>query len=94
MSENGWWGDASLLDAPLPALIAMFLSTPPSSRFGFSMMRGKFCHGYCETACAALAQFGHFTLKTRVWFQKGGSTLQTLLGAPLLQTSRTNDDAF
>ena len=36
------------------------------------MMQGKFCHSCFEiTARTALAQFGHFTLKTRVWFQKG-----------------------
>ena len=74
MSENGWWGDASPtspLDAPLPALIAMSLAIALTSRFGFIMMRGKFCHSCFEiTACTVLAQLGHFTLKTRVWFQK------------------------
>ena len=41
MFENGWCGaDAS----PLPALITMALTTSPTSRFGFSMIRGKFCH--------------------------------------------------
>ena len=52
---------------PLPSLITMSLTTTPTSRFGFSMMRGKFCHSCFEiTARTALAQFGHFTLKTRV----------------------------
>ena len=75
MFENGWWEDASptsLFDLPLPERITMSPTTTPTSRFGFSMMRGKFCHSYFEiTARTALAQFGHFTLKTRVRFQKG-----------------------
>ena len=59
------------LDPPLPALITMTVTTTPTSRFGFSMMGGKFCHSYFEiTARTALAQFGHFTLKTRIRFQK------------------------
>ena len=79
------WGDASPLDPPMPALITMSLTTAPTSRFGFSMMRGKFCQSCVEvTAWTALAQFGHFTLKSRVQFQKGGLTPQILpLGAPL-----------
>ena len=41
----------------------------PTSRFCFSMMRGQFCHSCIEiTARTALAQFGHFILKTRVQF--------------------------
>ena len=62
----------------LLALTTMSLTTTPTSRFGFSMMRGKFCHRCFETtAPTALARFGHFTLKTRVRFQKGGSDPQT-----------------
>ena len=75
MFENGWWGDASL-DPPLPKRITMSLTTTPTSQFCFSMMWGKFCHSCFEiTASTALAQFGHFTLKTRVRFQKGGGGL-------------------
>ena len=69
-------GDASPtfpLDPPLLALITMSLTTTPTSRFGFNMMWGKFCRSCFEiTAYIALAQFGHFTLKTRVRFKKGG----------------------
>ena len=76
MFENGWWDDTSRtspLDSPLPARITMSLTTTPSSRVSFSMTRGKLCHSCFEiTARAALAQFGHFTLKTRVRFQKEG----------------------
>ena len=62
-------GDASPLDRPMPALITMPLTTTPTSRFGFSMMRGKFCQSCFEVrARTALAQFEHFTLKTRVRF--------------------------
>ena len=62
----------SLLDPPLPAR-TMFLTTTPTSRFGFSMMCGKFCQSCVKiTARSALAQFGHFTLKTKVRFEKGG----------------------
>ena len=63
-----------LLDPPLPALVTMSLTgtTTATSRFGFSIMWGKFCHSCVEiTARTAHAQFGHFTLKTRVRFQKG-----------------------
>ena len=61
------------LNPPLPAPKAMSITTTPTSRFGISMMWGKFCHSCFEiTARTALAQFGHFTLKTRVRFQKGG----------------------
>ena len=69
-------GDASLaspLDPPLPALTTMSLTTTPTRRFGFCMMRGRFCHSCFEiTARTALA---HFTLKTRAWFQKGVAVL-------------------
>ena len=78
MFENGWWGGCiptSLLDRPLPAQITISLTTTPTSRFGFSMMCGKFCHSCFEiTARTALSQFGHFTLKTRVRFEKGGGS--------------------
>ena len=77
----------SLLDPPLPAWITMSLTTTPTSRFGFSMTWGKFCHNCFEiTARTALAQFGHFTLKTKVWFEKGRvSTPQPpRLGAPMI----------
>ena len=49
------------------------------------MMWGKFCHSCFEiTGRTALAQFGHFTLKTRVRFQKGGfRSPKPPLGAPL-----------
>ena len=88
MFEMAGGGDAfptSPLDLPLPAQITMSLTTTPSSRFGFSMMWGKFCHSCFEiTARTALAQFGHFTSKTRLWFQNGGFNPPTpLLGAPL-----------
>ena len=83
MFENDWWGDASphfSLDPPLLAQITMTFTTTPTTRFGFSVRWGKFCQNCFEiTARTALAQFGHFTVKTRVWFQKGGgsSTPQT-----------------
>ena len=73
MFQNGWWGNAPSLDPPMPALITMPLTTTPTSRFGFSMMRGKFCQSCFEvTVRTTLAQFGHFTLKTRIRFQRGG----------------------
>ena len=81
-------GDAFPLDPPMLALITMSLSTTPTSRFGFSMLRGKFCQSCFQvTARTALAQFGHFTLKTRVQFQKGGFRLPKPppLGAPLMK---------
>ena len=57
-------------DQPLPAPITMFLTTTPNSRFGFITMWGKFCQSCFEiTARTALAQFGHFILKARVWLQ-------------------------
>ena len=69
MFENGWWGDASptsLLDPPLPQQITS-LTNRPTSRFGFSMMWGKFCHSCFEiTARTALAQFGRFKNKDSV----------------------------
>ena len=69
----------SPLDPPLPALITMSLTTTPTSRFGFRMMRGKFCHSCFKiTARTALARFRHFTLKTRVRFRPPP------LGAPLI----------
>ena len=73
------------LDPPLPALIATSLATTPTSRFGFSMMWDKFCCSCFEiTARTALSQFGHFILKTKVRFQKGGFDPKTLsLGASL-----------
>ena len=88
MFENGWWGDASphpFLDPPLPVPITMSFTTTPTKRFGFSMMWGKFCQSCFEiTARTTLAHFGHFTLKTRVWFQKGGfDQPNPLLGASL-----------
>ena len=70
----------SLLDLPLPARKTMSLNTTPTSRFGFSMMRGKFCHSCFEiTPRTALVitprtALGHFTLKTSVRFQKGCAT--------------------
>ena len=70
----------SPLDPPLPTLITMSLTTSPPSRFGFSMMCGKFCYSCFEiTARTALAQFRHFTLKRRFRFQKGeGRPLKSL----------------
>ena len=77
----------SLLNPPLPARLTMSLTATPTSRFGFSMICGKFCHSCVEiTARTALAQFGQFTLKTKVRFKKGGGggfDPQTSLGAPL-----------
>ena len=73
MLENGWWGGMHphiLSGSALPALITMPLTTTPTSRFRFSMIRGKWC--FEITARSAFAQFGHFTLKTRIRFQKGG----------------------
>ena len=65
------------LDLLLPALITMSLTTTPTSRFSFSMMWGKFCHSCFEiTARTAFAQFGYFTLKTRIPFQKAGFNRQ------------------
>ena len=75
MAGGGMHPPHPSLDPPLPALITLSLTTTPTSRFGFSMMRGKFCHSCFEITArrpTALAQFGHFTLKTRVRFQKGG----------------------
>ena len=44
------------LDPLLPTLITMSLTTTPTSRFGFSMMRDKFCQSCFEiTARTALA---------------------------------------
>ena len=67
----------SPLDPPLSALIAMSLTTTPSSRFGFSMMwrvgqilSKQFRNN--STKAIALAQFGHFTF----WFQTSGSNPQ------------------
>ena len=71
------WKNCSLFiknmfkDLPLPERITMSLTTTPTSRSGFSMMRGKFCQCF-EIARTAVAQFGYFTLKTRVRFQKEG----------------------
>ena len=79
-------GDASPLplDPFLPAPITMYLTTTSTSRFGFNIMWGKFCHSCFEiTACTALAQFRHFTLKTRIRFQKGNFNPLPPLGAPL-----------
>ena len=62
------------LDPPLPVLITMSLTTTPTSRFGLTILRGKFCHSCFEITArtgTTFAQFGHFTLKTRVRFQKG-----------------------
>ena len=73
MFENGWWGGCiptSLLDLPMPARITMSLTTMPTSRFGFSMMWGKFCHSCFEITPRTALE--HFTLKTSVRFQKGG----------------------
>ena len=56
----------------------------------FSMMWGEFCQSCFEiTASTALAHFEHFTLKTRIRFQKGGSTPQIpSLGASLFHVLR------
>ena len=43
------------LDPPQPTLITMFLTTTPTSRFGFSMMWGKFCRN-CFEITARTAQ--------------------------------------
>ena len=51
-------------------------------------MWGKFCQSSFEiTARTVLAQFGHFTLQTRVRFQKGGGGRPPTppLGAPLVE---------
>ena len=59
------------LHLSLFALITMFLT--PTSQFGFRMMRAKFCQSCFKiTASTAIAQFGHFTLKTKDQFQKEG----------------------
>ena len=80
--ENAWLRGASPLDPPMPALMTVSLTTTPTSRFGFSMVQGKFCLSCFEiTARTALAQFGHLTLKTRVRFQKEGLTPKPPLGA-------------
>ena len=53
---GGGGGSASRLDPPMPAPITMSLITTPTRRFGFSMMRGKFCQRCFElTARTALA---------------------------------------
>ena len=63
----------SLMDPPQPAGITMSLTTTPTSRFGFSMIRAKFCHSCVEiTARTALTQFGHFTLKQKFGLKRGG----------------------
>ena len=81
-------GYASPLDPPMPALVTIYLTTTPTSQFGFSMMRGKFCQSCFEvTARTALAQFGHFTLKNKGSVSRGGGgglTPQPPLGALLL----------
>ena len=77
------------LDPPLPSLITMFLTTTPTSRFGFSMMWGKFCQSFFEIrARTALAQFAHFTLKARVRFQmrEGRPPKPPPVDAPLVHT--------
>ena len=67
--------DASLLVLLLPAWIIMSLTTIPTSRFGFSMICGKFCHSCVRiTARAALAQLEHFTLKQKFGLKRGGVT--------------------
>ena len=67
------------LDPLLLALITLSLTFASTSRIGFSMMWGKFCHSCFEiTAQTALALFGHFTLKNKGLFSKGGSISQTL----------------
>ena len=53
MFENGRWGDASPTFR-LSALITLFLTTKPTSRFGFSMMWGKFCHNCFEITARSL----------------------------------------
>ena len=61
------------LDPPPPALITMSLTTTPTSRFGFSKMGGKVCQSCLEIrGRTALAQLGHFTLKTSVpcWYHQ------------------------
>ena len=64
--------DASLLVPLLPARIIMSLTTIPTSRFGFSMICGKFCHSYVKiTARTALVQFEHFTLKLKFGLKRG-----------------------
>ena len=88
--ENGWWGGggASPMDLPMAALIITSLTTTPTSRFSFNMMRGKVCQICFEiTARTVLAQFGHFTLKIRVRFNKG-EFRPPPLGAPLPQTTQ------
>ena len=80
MLKNGWWGDASPLDPLMLALITMSLTTiihQPADlvsvrcRANWQILStGQSC--FEVSAHTALSQFGHFTLKTRVWFQKGG----------------------
>ena len=81
-------GGASSKNPPMPALITMFPTATPSRRFGFStgMAWDKFCQSCFELITrTALVQFGHFTLKTRARFQKGGfRPPKPLLGAPLV----------
>ena len=70
--------NANRLDPPMLTLISMSLTSTPTSRFCFSMMQGKFCQSCFEvTAGTTLVQFGHFTLKTRVRFQRRGFDPQT-----------------
>ena len=77
----------SLLDPPLPARITMSFTTTPTSRFGFSMMCGKFCHSCFECRyCTCTVWTLHLKNKSSIW--KGGvSTPDPLLGAPLVLTS-------
>ena len=48
--DSGGMHPTFLLDLTLPALITMPLATMATSRFGFSMMWGKFCQNCFEKA--------------------------------------------
>ena len=81
--SKGRRGKGVLKKSSDSALITMSLTTTPTSRFCFNMMWGKFYRICFEiTARTVLAQFGHFTLKTRVRFQNGEGFDPPTLGAP------------
>ena len=73
---------------PPVALITMSLTTTPNSRFGFSMMRGKFCHSCFERTAGIYCTCTVWTLhfKNKGLVSKRGvfnSLNSTPLGAPL-----------
>ena len=92
MFPNGWWGDAS----PTPSRFA-FGRTDNNVFYHYSyqpvwlqydvrqiLLKAHSC--FEISARTALAQFGHFTLKTRVRFQRGGGFDPGCATAPPFQS--------